>query len=50
VVGESCPPGMAGPVMVTDNGADQPESSPLSSVALERTLKVLVDPGATVQI
>jgi hypothetical protein len=39
----------AGPVMVTDNTFDQPDSNPLSSVALERTLKVLVDPEGTVQ-
>jgi len=41
---------MAGPVMVTDNGLDQLEAIPLSSVALARTLKVLVDPEATVQV
>ena len=41
---------IAGPVMVTDNGLDQLESVPLSSVALARTLKVFVDPEATVQI
>ena len=36
--------------MVTDNGLDQLESVPLSSVALARTLKVFVDPEATVQV
>jgi hypothetical protein len=36
--------------MVTDNGRDQSESRPFSSVALERTLKVLVDPEGTVQV
>jgi hypothetical protein len=36
--------------MVTDNALDQPESRPFSSVALERTLKVLVDPEGTVQM
>ena len=35
--------------MVTDNALDQSESRPFSSVALERTLKVLVDPEGTVQ-
>jgi hypothetical protein len=36
--------------MVTGNTLDQPESKPFSSVALERTLKVLVDPEGTVQV
>ena len=36
--------------MVTDNVLDQLESAPLSSVALARTLNVLVDPEATVQV
>jgi hypothetical protein len=36
--------------MVTDNGRDQSESRPFSSVARERTLKVLVDPEGTVQV
>jgi hypothetical protein len=36
--------------MVTDNVLDQLESVPLSSVALARTLKVFVDPVATVQV
>jgi hypothetical protein len=34
--------------MVTDNGLDQPDSVPLSSSALARTLKVFVEPEATV--
>ena len=38
------------PVMVTGNGFDQLEAFPLSSVALDLTLKVLVDPEATVQV
>ena len=36
--------------MVTDNGLDQLDSAPFSSVALARTLKVFVDPEATVQV
>ena len=40
----------AGPVMITDNVLDQLESVPISSVALARTLKVFVDPEATVQV
>jgi hypothetical protein len=36
--------------MLTDNVLDQLESVPLSSVALARTLKVFVDPEATVQV
>jgi hypothetical protein len=36
--------------MVTDNVLDQLESIPLSSVALARTLKVFVEPEATVQV
>ena len=36
--------------MATDNALDQLESAPLSSVALARTLNVLVDPEATVQV
>ena len=36
--------------MVTDNGLDQLDSVPLSSSALARTLKVFVDPEATVQL
>ena len=36
--------------MVTDTVFDQVESAPLSSVALARTLNVLVDPEATVQV
>jgi hypothetical protein len=36
--------------MVTDNVFDQPDSAPLSSSALARTLKVFVDPEATVQV
>ena len=36
--------------MITDNVLDQLESIPLSSVALARTLKVFVDPEATVQV
>ena len=39
-----------GPVMVTDNGLDQLDSIPPLSAALALTLKVSVDPGATVQI
>jgi hypothetical protein len=34
--------------MVTDNGLDQPDSVPLSSSALARTLKVFVEPEAAV--
>jgi hypothetical protein len=36
--------------MITDNVLDQLESIPLSSVALARTLKVFVEPEATVQV
>ena len=36
--------------MVTDTVPDQPESAPFASVALARTLNVLVDPEATVQV
>jgi hypothetical protein len=36
--------------MVTDNGLDQPDSVPLSSSALARTLKVFVEPEATVHL
>ena len=36
--------------MVTDNGLDQLESIPLSSVALTRTLKVFANPVATVHV
>jgi hypothetical protein len=36
--------------MITDNVLDQLESVPLSSVALARTLKVFVNPEATVQV
>jgi hypothetical protein len=36
--------------MVTDNELDQLDSAPLSSAALARTLKVFVDPEATVQV
>jgi len=36
--------------MVTDNVLDQLESVPLSSVAFARTLKVFVEPVATVQV
>jgi hypothetical protein len=36
--------------MITDNVLDQLESVPLSSVAFARTLKVFVDPVATVQV
>ena len=39
----------AEPFMVIDIGLDQLEAIPLSSVVLARTLKVLADPGATVQ-
>jgi hypothetical protein len=39
-----------GPVIVTDNALDQLDSAPLSSEALARTLKVFVDPEATVQV
>ena len=35
--------------MVTDNGLDPLETAPFSSVALALTLKVFVDPAATVQ-
>ena len=40
----------AGPAMVTDNELDQLESVPLSSSALASTLKVFVDPEATVHL
>ena len=36
--------------MVTDNVLDQLEAAPLTSVAIARTLKVFVDPEATVQV
>jgi hypothetical protein len=36
--------------MVTNNGLDQLEAAPFASVALASTLKVFVDPEATVQI
>ena len=36
--------------MVIDNGFDQLEAAPLSSVALARTLNVFVDPEATVHL
>jgi hypothetical protein len=36
--------------MVTDNAFDQPDSVPLSSSALARTLKVFVEPEATVHL
>jgi hypothetical protein len=36
--------------MVTDNGFDQPDSDPFSSAALARTLKVFVEPEATVHL
>ena len=38
------------PFMVTDSGLDQTDSIPFSSTALERTLKVFVDPISTFQI
>ena len=38
-----------GPLIVTDNALDQPDDFPLSSVAMARTLKVFVEPAATVQ-
>jgi hypothetical protein len=36
--------------MVTDNELDQPDSAPFSSAALARTLKVFVEPEATVHL
>jgi hypothetical protein len=36
--------------MVTDNELDQPDAVPLSSSALARTLKVFVEPEATVHL
>ena len=36
--------------MVTDNGLDQLEAAPSSSVARTRTLKVFVDPEETVHL
>ena len=36
--------------MVTDNGLDQLEADPFSSVALARTLNVFVDPEETVHL
>jgi hypothetical protein len=36
--------------MVTDNGFDQADSDPFSSAALARTLKVFVEPEATVHL
>jgi hypothetical protein len=35
---------------VTDNELDQPDSAPISSSALARTLNVFVDPEATVHL